>query len=74
MVTNRQFRGRRSIRIQGFDYSQPAAYFLTICSADRECIFGRIENGQVQETCLGQIIRTCWIHIPDHFPTVDTDA
>jgi putative transposase len=38
---------RRSIRLQGFDYSRSAAYFVTICVQNRECLFGMIpESGQ----------------------------
>ena len=74
MVIRRMFPGRRSIRLQGFDYSQPGCYFLTICSVERKCIFGSIENGQPKESALGQIIRACWLRIPNHFPAVETDA
>ena len=31
---------RRSIRLQGYDYSQAAAYFITICTHNRECEVG----------------------------------
>jgi putative transposase len=36
------FHHRRSIRLQGYDYSQPGAYFITICTHNRECLFGEI--------------------------------
>jgi putative transposase len=74
MVITHKFRGRRSIRLPSFDYSQPGDYFLTICSVERRCIFGHIENGCFHESTLGQIIRTCWLRIPEHFPAVETDA
>lgn len=35
---------RRSIRLKGYDYSQPGFYFITICVQDRDCLFGYIEN------------------------------
>lgn len=73
MVINRNFHGRRSIRLAGFDYSRPGAYFLTICSVERRCIFGSIDHGQFRENTLGQLIRACWLQIPDHFPSVETD-
>lgn len=66
--------GRRSIRLRGFDYSQPGAYFLTICSAERKCTFGSIENGRVVESGLGKVIRACWIAVPQHFPSTEIDA
>ena len=31
---------RRSIRLKGYDYSQAGAYFVTICTQNRECLFG----------------------------------
>ena len=31
---------RRSIRLKGYDYSQPGAYFVTIVTRQRECLFG----------------------------------
>jgi putative transposase len=33
---------RRSIRLKGYDYSQPGAYFVTICTHHHECLFGEI--------------------------------
>lgn len=30
---------RRSVRLRGFDYAQPGAYFVTICTRGRECVF-----------------------------------
>jgi putative transposase len=37
-------RHRRSIRLPGFDYSNPGAYFVTINAFRKEAIFGRIIN------------------------------
>ena len=31
---------RRSIRLKGYDYSQPGANFVTIVTQDRLCLFG----------------------------------
>ena len=33
---------RRSIRLQGYDYSHAGLYFVTICTHNRECLFGEI--------------------------------
>ena len=30
---------RKSIRIEDYDYSTPGAYFITVCTANREKIF-----------------------------------
>jgi len=36
---------RRSIRLSGYDYAQPGAYFVTICTHDRACLFGEVVDG-----------------------------
>ena len=34
-----QYPARKSIRIEDYDYSTPGAYFITVCTANRENIF-----------------------------------
>lgn len=40
---------RRSIRLQGHDYSQNGAYFVTLCTHNNKCLFGALvaNNGSV---------------------------
>lgn len=40
-------RHRRSIRLRGYDYSGNGAYFVMICTHNREHLFGEIENGEM---------------------------
>ena len=58
---------RRSIRLRAADYSEPGAYFITICTAQRRSIFGKIDKERVVLSPLGEIVRACWIKIPEHF-------
>lgn len=37
---------RRTIRLRGYDYKQAGAYFVTICTQERACLFGVIRDGQ----------------------------
>lgn len=37
---------RRSPRMQGYDYSQEGAYFVTICTHNREHVFGAVQESQ----------------------------
>ena len=41
-----EYRHRKQIRLKDYDYSQNGAYFVTICTHDRENLFGdiRIDN------------------------------
>ena len=59
---------RRSIRLKGYDYTRAGAYFVTICTKDRACLFGDVSDGVMRLNQMGQIVRQCWLAIPDHFP------
>ena len=62
---------RHSIRLQGFDYSQSGAYYITIVTYRRECLFGEIQNGGMQLSDMGRIADENWRTIPEHFPQVE---
>jgi REP element-mobilizing transposase RayT len=66
--------GRRSIRLRGFDYSQPGAYFVTICTQGRACVLSEIFEGEVYLSRLGEIVDACWRDIPNHFAHVALDV
>ena len=58
---------RRSIRLKGYDYTRAGAYFVTICTKDRACLFGDVADGVMRLNQMGQIVRQCWLAIPDPF-------
>jgi putative transposase len=51
---------RRSIRLKGYDYSQAGAYFVTIVTWQRECLFGEITDGEMMLNEIGEIVREEW--------------
>ena len=57
---------RRSIRLKGYDYSQPGAYFVTICSWQRQLLFDRTE--------LHSILTETWQHLPERFFSMSLDT
>ncbi|MHB1293540.1 MAG: transposase [Anaerolineae bacterium] len=65
---------RHSVRLAGHDYTQPCAYFLTICTLDRACLFGEVVDGRMCLNAYGQAVDACWRAIPDHFPHARCDA
>jgi len=65
---------RKSIRLKGFDYTSPNTYFLTICTAGRRLILGRIQDGIMQENKLGRLARSRWLELPLRFANVELDA
>ena len=59
---------RKSVRLKGYNYAQAGLYFLTICTHNRECLLGNINNGQLLLNDAGQAALKCWEAIPQHFP------
>jgi REP element-mobilizing transposase RayT len=50
------------------------AYFVILCTQNRECLFGDIVDGGMRMNDAGNIARQCWDDIPIHFPHVDLDG
>src|SRR3990170_4947791 len=65
---------RRSIRLKGYDYAQPGAYFVTIVTQDRACLFGAVADEEMQLNNAGQIAKAAWDELPARFPSVRLDA
>ena len=59
-----------SARLQNYDYSQSGAYFVTICTKNREHYFGEIMNGKMKLSDIGKMAKKYWKQIPDHFSFV----
>jgi len=57
---NPELHHRRSIRLKEYDYSQPGAYFITICTHQREHLFGEIVGGEMILNEFGQIAHEEW--------------
>jgi putative transposase len=55
---------RKSIRLQGYDYSQEGCYFVTIVTHGRERLFGDITNGKMVLSKSGKIVENEWIKTP----------
>lgn len=56
---------RRSIRMKGYDYHSPGAYFVTICTKNRECV--------LDDPSVTAIIHDVWYALPLWFPTIELD-
>jgi len=64
----------KSGRLSNFDYAQNGAYFVTICTKDKEYFFGEIKNGKMVLNDVGKIADEFWQEIPKHFSFVRLDA
>jgi REP-associated tyrosine transposase len=65
---------RRTIRVQGYDYNQAGAYFVTICTRDRECLLGNVVNGMVQLNETGRLVESLWLQTATVRPGIELDA
>lgn len=70
---------RKQIRIEDYDYSTPGAYFITVCTANREKIFWnsvgadiiRPENGPLSTA--GKVVEQGILQIAQHYENVVVD-
>lgn len=68
------YHNRRSIRLRGYDYTQPGAYFVTICVHDRQQkLFGDVIDGKMVLNDAGKYANKCLMEIPKHFPHAKLD-
>lgn len=65
---------RKSLRIPGYDYSQPGAYFVTIVTHGRECLLGQILDGRMALSDAGRIVERTWFDLPNRYPGIRLDA
>jgi putative transposase len=65
---------RQSTRLRGYEYSQPGAYFVTICVEGRKPLLGRVVDGVMELNELGRIVLRAWDDLPLRFATIQMDA
>ena len=84
MPYNPDVHHRRSIRLKGYDYTSPGAYFVTLLVQGRECLFGSVFDDAVTLTPAGMIVSVCcqqllvstktrldaWVVMPNHFHAI----
>ncbi|MEO0968678.1 MAG: transposase [Cyanobacteria bacterium J06639_18] len=70
MRYNPQIHHRRSIRLKKYDYGQQGAYFITICTHNKQCWFGEIHNSQMYLNQFGKIVAQEWLRTAEIRPEV----
>jgi REP element-mobilizing transposase RayT len=73
MPFDREKHHRRSIRLKGFDYTRGNAYFVTVCSYQRECIFGNVSDGLMVLNEQGKCIEKAWLETAAKRPGIKLD-
>ncbi len=65
--------GRKHLRMQGWDFTSPGWYFLTVCTKNMRSEFGTVVNGRMTLNEAGRIADKFWREIPRHFPRAVVD-
>ena len=65
---------RRSIRLKGYDYAEPGAYFVTICVQGWRSLFGDVVDGIMCMNDAGRMIVAAWQSTLDRFPHITADV
>ena len=65
---------RRSIRLSDYDYTQKGAYFVTVCTLNRECVLGEIVDDEMQINAAGLLVAQTWDRLSLRFPSIELDA
>ena len=74
MKFNPALHNRHSIRLSEYDYTRSGAYFVTICTANREPLFGRIVEGAMFLNELGAVVLECWEWLSKQYSYVTLDT
>ncbi len=64
---------RRYPRLKSFDYTR-GSFFVTICTRERQGIFGEVRAGSMSLSACGVIASECWKEIPLHYGGVKNDV
>ncbi len=64
---------RKHLRMQGWDFTSPGWYFLTICTKSMRSVFGTVVNGHMVLNAAGIVADRFWREIPEHFPRAVVD-
>ncbi|MCX5886793.1 MAG: hypothetical protein NT096_12935 [Proteobacteria bacterium] len=70
---NPEIHHRHSLRLHEYDYSGAGAYFVTVCTQDRECMFGEIADEKVILNNAGRMVESIWNELSQHYEGVETD-
>lgn len=64
----------QSRRWDDWDYTQSAAYFVTICVRNRQCLYGQVEAGRMSLNRYGRVAAEEWRRTEDLRDQVDIDV
>jgi len=73
MLNKSKYRNK-SIRLKNYDYTQKGSYFITICTKNRECLFGYIDNGIMILNDAGKMLGKWYFEMENKYPNIRCDT
>lgn len=64
---------RRYLRLRSYNYAWQGAYFVTICTQKKHCLFGKIIDGTMKLNTFGEVVESVWREVPLHYPEVNNE-
>ena len=74
MVYDPERHHRYSTRLRNYPYHLSGMYCVTICTSQRQEIFGQVQRGVMELNHVGNIVASEWEDLPRRFPSILLDA
>lgn len=65
---------RKQLRLLHYDYAAAGAYFITLVTRQRLCLFGRMRQAQLIPSKTGSVVYQEWLNLSLRVPGLMTDA
>jgi REP element-mobilizing transposase RayT len=65
---------RKNLRLEGFDYAQEGAYFITLCTHNRKCLLAKVTDKEVCLNDWGKVVDSEWLQTAIMRPYVSLDV
>ena len=62
------------MRLRGFNYAHPGAYFITVSTRNRICLLGDVIDDKMPLSEAGRLAQAVWEGLPTHYPHIRLDA
>ena len=64
---------RKNPHLTAYDYSRPGAYFITLATRNRSCLFGRLSDGELILNDAARMLESEWLSLPNRYPHLEMD-
>jgi len=73
MTTEADHPVRKTVRLSAESYKQRVAYFVTVCTHEKQCLLSVLQGQSINLTKHGDIVRAAWLDLPNRFAGLELD-